>query len=472
MFASKLLDILDALPSDEEPGERVVLDTPEEKSEMKEDEKGMLSHSDGHKKEDSFSFPTLDFLDPIVDASSKETLADDTKAADEESVVSDDIARRNDTEVRALTSLESDVNEVCDDAIECDMKDRDAKWNTPEFECSIIPDLIDEKKDDSVVSDAQFTSGYKFSENDAKLYSEKRAKEYDLPELVVFYKEGDKNIAKNLCRDDSGAYVSIPDDEDQQSNTSTESADTELLSSADGSKSSVEYENEKTELLVPNDPMPGSPEEVYRYENDSDDNYLEDLVMIFGSKGTAKWKHSPSAIASPNVLGVESSQQSTQPDQIPFEETASEIQNAEIVPDTELATEATVSGLNSTEPASAINLGQRVENVVEPKDVENHERRSLGDFLVYSQGYLADGEASFSRLRRGSGPAIDARHVSSFGRHSIGSDSSTASNGSFAFPLLNPGWYSSPVRMVQDVETTPHVRKQRRWKQGLLCCNF
>lgn len=294
----------------------VVLDAPEEKSEMKEDEKGMSSHSDSHKKEDSFTFPTLDFLDPIVDASSKETLADDTKAVDEESVVSDDIARRNDTEVRALTSVESDVNEVCDDAIECDMEDRDAKWNTPEFECSIIPDLIDEKKDDSVVSDAQFTSGYKFSENDAKLYSEKRAKEYDLPELVVFYKEGDKNIAKNLCRDDSGAYVSIPDDEDQQSNTSTESADTELLSSADGSKSSVEYENEKTELLVPNDPMPGSPEEVYRYENDSDDNYLEDLVMIFGSKGTAKWKHSPNAIASPNVLGVESSQQSTQPDQV------------------------------------------------------------------------------------------------------------------------------------------------------------
>ncbi|KAH0764635.1 hypothetical protein KY285_000506 [Solanum tuberosum] len=484
MFASKLLDILDALPTDEENGERVVLDTPEEKSAMKEDEKGMLSHFDGHRKGDSFTFPTLDFLDPIVDVSSKETLACETKDVDElwkvsESVVSDDIARSNDTEVRA-SSVENDLNEVLLNKIECDMKDRDAKWNTPEFECSIIPDLIDEEKDDSVVPDARFTSGYKFFENDAKLYSEKRAKEYDLPELVVFYKEGNNNIAKNLCRDDSGAYVSIPGDEDEHSNT-RESDDTELLSSADGCKSSVEYENnekEKTELPVPNDSKPGSPDEVYNNDDDSDDSYLEDLIMIFGSKGTAKWKHSPNAIPSPNESGVESYQQSTQPDQIPFEEAASGSQNADIVPATDLfnhsnlATEATVSDLNSTTPASTINLDQGVENVAEPsKNVANHEGKSLGDFLVYSQGYLADGEASFSALRHGSGPAINSRRLSSFGRHSVGSDSSTTSNGSFAFPLLHPGWYSSPVRMV-PVETTTDDPKQRRWKKGFLCCNF
>ncbi|KAG5629465.1 hypothetical protein H5410_001182 [Solanum commersonii] len=456
MFASKLLDILDALPTDEENEERVVLDTPEEKSSMKEDEKGMLSHFDGHKKGDSFTFPTLDFLDSIVDVSSKETLACETKDVDElwkvsESDVSDDIARSNDTEVRA-SSVENDLNEVLLNKSECDMKDKDAKWNTPEFECSIIPGLIDEEKDDSVVPDAQFTSGYKFFENDAKLYSE---------------------------TDDSGGYVSIPGDEDEHSNT-TESDDTELLSSADGCKSSVEYENnekQKTELAIPNDSKPGSPDEVYNNDDDSDDSYLEDLIMIFGSKGTAKWKHSPNAIPSPNESGVESYQQSTQPDQIPFEEAASGSQNADIVPATDLfnhsnlATEATVSDLNSTTPASTINLYQGVENVAEPsKDVAN-QGKSLGDFLVYSQGYLADGEASFSALRHGSGPAINSRRVSSFGRHSVGSDGSTTSNGSFAFPLLHPGWYSSPVRMV-PVETTTHVPKQRRWKQGLLCCNF
>ncbi|KAK4736889.1 hypothetical protein R3W88_000586 [Solanum pinnatisectum] len=384
MFASKLLDILDTLPTDEEPGDRVVLDTPEEKSAMKEDEKGILSHSDGHKKGYSFTFPTLDFLDSTVDVNSKETLACDMKDVDElwkvsESVVSDDIARSNDT------------------------------------------------GDDSVVPDARFTSGYKFFENDAKLYSEKRAKEYDLPELVVFYKEGNNNIAKNLCRDDSGAYVSIPGDEDQHINTT---------------ENMKKNEKEKTELPVPNDSKPGSPDEVYNNDDDSDDSYLEDLIMIFGSKGTAKWKHSPNAIPSPNESGVESYQQSTQPDQIPFEEAASGSQNADIVPATalfnhsNLATEATVSELNSTTPASTINLDQGVENVAEPsKDVANHEGKSLGDFLVYSQGYLTDGEASFSALRHGSGPDIHPRRISSFGRHSVGSDSSTTSNGSFAFPL-------------------------------------
>lgn len=128
--------------------------------------------------------------------------------------------------------------------------------------------------------------------------------------------------------------------------------------------------------------------------------------------------------------------------QIPFEEAASESQNADNVPATNLfnhskvATEATVFDFSSTKPASAINLDQGVENFAEPfQDVAKHGNKSLGDFLVYSQGYLADGEASFSASRPGSGPVISSRRIPSFGRISVGSDSSTTSNGSFAFPM-------------------------------------
>lgn len=308
-----------------------VLDTLEEMS--KENENGSLSHSDGYKEANSSAFPIKDFLDTDVDLSCKETVACDKKDMDEpwkvweldESVLSNDISRSNDGEVR-VSAVEDDLNETLPNTItsrmygnafECDTKDRDEKWNTPEFECSIIPDLIDEKGNESVVPDARFTSGYKFFETDTKC-----VEEYELPELVVFYKESSWNNAK------PGTYVSITGDEDQHSNT-TESADTEL-SSAVGSKSSVESdknEEQDTELPVPNDLKPGSPDEVYNDDDDSEDTYLEDLIMIFGSKGTAKWKHSnklqetessANVIPIPKESGFESYQQSKQPDQVYF----------------------------------------------------------------------------------------------------------------------------------------------------------
>lgn len=292
----------------------VVPDTPEEKSTMKENPEA-----------DSSAFPTKDILDLNVNVDCNEKLGCETKDMDElwkvseldESVISDDVSRSNDSEVRAST-VEVDLNEALPktitsrrygDAFERDVKDGDEKWNTPEFEFSIIPDLIDEKGNESVVNDARFTSGYKFFETDTK-----GVEEYELPEMVVFYKESSWNNAQ------PGTYVSVPADEDQHSNT-TESDDTELPS-ADGSKSSVESENnegEDTKLSIPNALKPGSPEEVYNDDDSEDINYLEDLVMIFGSKGTPKWKHSnkqPDIGSSATVTPRR--EESKQPDQVYF----------------------------------------------------------------------------------------------------------------------------------------------------------
>ncbi|CAN6727536.1 unnamed protein product [Malus baccata var. baccata] len=77
------------------------------------------------------------------------------------------------------------------------------------------------------------------------------------------------------------------------------------------------------------------------------------------------------------------------------------------------------------------------------------------------------GESSFSA----------AGHFSNFiasgpysGNVSLRSESSTTSTRSFAFPVLQSEWNSSPVRMVKADRR--HLRKHRGWRGCFLCCRF
>lgn len=56
------------------------------------------------------------------------------------------------------------------------------------------------------------------------------------------------------------------------------------------------------------------------------------------------------------------------------------------------------------------------------------------------------------------------------GSLSLRSDSSTTSTRSFAFPVLQSEWNSSPVRMAKAERR--QSRKHRNWTQNLLCCRF
>ncbi|XP_041013224.1 uncharacterized protein LOC121256481 isoform X2 [Juglans microcarpa x Juglans regia] len=90
------------------------------------------------------------------------------------------------------------------------------------------------------------------------------------------------------------------------------------------------------------------------------------------------------------------------------------------------------------------------------------------------------GETSFSAVGRGEESCSAAGTLSSLinysgpmgysGSISLRSDSSTTSTRSFAFPILQSEWNSSPVRMAKADRR--HFRKHRCWRQGLLCCKF
>ncbi|VFQ64534.1 unnamed protein product [Cuscuta campestris] len=87
--------------------------------------------------------------------------------------------------------------------------------------------------------------------------------------------------------------------------------------------------------------------------------------------------------------------------------------------------------------------------------------------ILSLQDHFAEGEASFSAL--GFAGSSHPASVPYSGSTSLRSDSSTTSARSFAFPVLQPEWISSPVRMRKSYN--------RFWKHGgrwrrLLCCRF
>ncbi|XP_073303576.1 uncharacterized protein [Primulina huaijiensis] len=96
-----------------------------------------------------------------------------------------------------------------------------------------------------------------------------------------------------------------------------------------------------------------------------------------------------------------------------------------------------------------------------------HERKNSDEVSVISQLRHDEGESSFTAaggLITFSGP------IAYTGSLSLRSDGSAASGRSFAFPILQSEWNSSPVRMAKA--DGRHFRKHKGWRSGLLCCRF
>ncbi|XP_038680453.1 uncharacterized protein LOC119981394 isoform X2 [Tripterygium wilfordii] len=90
--------------------------------------------------------------------------------------------------------------------------------------------------------------------------------------------------------------------------------------------------------------------------------------------------------------------------------------------------------------------------------------------LVSSQARDSYGETSFSATGPSSGVITYSGPITHSGSLSLRSDSSTTSTRSFAFPVLQTEWNSSPVRMAKA--DGRRSRKHGGWRQGLLCCRF
>ncbi|KAL5214285.1 hypothetical protein ABZP36_003437 [Zizania latifolia] len=79
-------------------------------------------------------------------------------------------------------------------------------------------------------------------------------------------------------------------------------------------------------------------------------------------------------------------------------------------------------------------------------------------------------ESSFSGPSITSGPLTPSGHIPYSGNISLRSDSSTTSTRSFAFPVLQTEWNSSPVKMAKADRR--RLRRDRGWGYRILCCKF
>ncbi|KAK8488693.1 hypothetical protein V6N11_019857 [Hibiscus sabdariffa] len=152
------------------------------------------------------------------------------------------------------------------------------------------------------------------------------------------------------------------------------------------------------------------------------------------------------------------------------EESSSSCLVSEVSNDSKLESGRITCHFNSSAPTS--NEDECSHNL----DGEPHETGStpkLGDAVdqpFSSNLQRGNGESSFSLAGPVSGLITYSGPIAYSGNLSLRSDSSATSTRSFAFPILQPEWDSSPVRMAKADRR--HYRKHRGWRQGILCCRF
>lgn len=109
-------------------------------------------------------------------------------------------------------------------------------------------------------------------------------------------------------------------------------------------------------------------------------------------------------------------------------------------------------------------------NFLKQDAAANNETGNLDIVSVSSRFPRGEGETSFSASAPVSGLITYSGPIAYSGSISLRSDSSTTSTRSFAFPVLQSEWSSSPVRMQKA--DPKHLRKHRGWRHGLCCCRF
>ncbi|KAI4381398.1 hypothetical protein MLD38_007470 [Melastoma candidum] len=140
--------------------------------------------------------------------------------------------------------------------------------------------------------------------------------------------------------------------------------------------------------------------------------------------------------------------------------------------DTNLTTASRESrNIALTEDAPSISSSTKDRNLIGPVNQDNPTAYSVSSRRSESLVDRHDhGESSFSYAGPVSGSVTYSGPIAFSGSLSLRSDSSTTSTRSFAFPVLQNEWNSSPVRMAKGNQR--HLRKHRGWRSGILCCRF
>ncbi|XP_072992223.1 uncharacterized protein [Typha latifolia] len=140
--------------------------------------------------------------------------------------------------------------------------------------------------------------------------------------------------------------------------------------------------------------------------------------------------------------------------------------------DGEVVNEVSVCDFN---PRSEDKVNKESKNSQQPGHTQNDPvvEGSVPDSATASARssvYRNHGDLNFCGPTISAGPIATSGHLPYSGSISLRSDSSTTSTRSFAFPILQSEWNSSPVKMAKP--DRKRYRRHRGWRNGLLCCRF
>ncbi|XP_057493357.1 uncharacterized protein LOC130778879 isoform X2 [Actinidia eriantha] len=390
----------------------------------------------------------------------------------------------------------------------------------------------DEKSSENEVIDENEFRKMELFRNNKDLYTDKSVMERDLPELMVCYKDSTYHVVKDICIDEGlpskdkiliecengkGHHTILHSNGSKNSSMTGE--EIELLS-PDGSKSSSDDNyhevesyacgtegNVGMELLISDaskssdsdlDDEFGNHDRSLVLVEAGEANYNEtDTIAEDGSSEKSVTNSMPSSrmfvkqnslkslLESPDCGVKEGAQQSAQ---IPCSKPLSESPTAVSAPaesnrsnpvnnlsynsKVECATITFDFNSSKSEASSRdkstddINHEQPLKIVNEPR----HENGFSGSLEPINEVQYGQGESSFSVAGSVPGLITYSGSIPYSGSVSLRSDSSATSTRSFAFPVLQSEWNSSPVRMAKADRR--HYRRHKCWRHGLLCCRF
>ncbi|GAA0139792.1 hypothetical protein LIER_01268 [Lithospermum erythrorhizon] len=198
MFASQLLRILQTLPAD----------TKYEPRDIDEGELKVRATEKHYKEADFLAFNTKESLHSKDRVEVADPLALHTRKIDgftnapkleySNSVIRVSSNQDDPSEdLYHLNRIEKDA-----DALTSDEEDTNELWNTPELECSLVMDeYANCNEHESQVSSGPFVTSESFHA-DKNVCTDKTVLDYELPELMVCYKESNYHVVKDIGVDD------------------------------------------------------------------------------------------------------------------------------------------------------------------------------------------------------------------------------------------------------------------------------
>ncbi|KAL8531527.1 hypothetical protein ACS0TY_008212 [Phlomoides rotata] len=488
MFAAQLLRILQTIPSDVE-SETCVGDSAEQDMTMKENQNETLDGSKSYGRE----------VDPL-EFDSKEVYEINGLSPFEQKGKDESWNRKF---VDDLSTRESEREDFQNGLLYC--------LSSPEHEHTVH---LNETK--PIDSRSPFIAASNPFEKDSNYFSDEIVLECEHPELIVCYREVNYHVVKDICidngmplnrefltyssKDDHFDHSLLQPLNDDSQCKATEAVPEEFLISDELAAISQENtkgiianehgseEEEECHNILLSQGRPKSPDK----DCDKEDSLQKGETNFTASSKTGASKESFVDNSLPiQEFGTRSFLRSflnslddgALPDQILSGKVVSvvcapssaetrpkdDIQATNLHYNSKVETGSITFNFNSPEPVfTNVGHGNVKEPSVGPRDslgykdtTSDHQTLDIASFRRYDEG-----ESSFSA----SGVINYSGPIAFSGSLSDGSASCATSGRSFAFPILQNEWNSSPVRMTK--RDGRHFRKHRGWRSGLLCCRF